>query len=378
MIKNIDEYFKEKTENIYFIQLKNDFKLKEGIEFDSKIPIPLVANNLLKEIKEGDASEEIKFKYIIEGIIYLLGIDFDFKHRKEYLDLLYSYNENIHGYILAEGIKKINDDIIEEGMIYLRALLNIDKENVKGLYSYGLALETKAIYFYNKNKIKEGNIFFRESTNQFETILDIDSSFDLTYYKLGYHYRNMKQYKKAQLIWEKFINMTSNDELKKEIELEVEVIKDDVKYEEGYNLILRGKSEEGLEKLLSLVKDNSDWWNLLFFIGLGYRQLGNYNEAIKYFNKVLIIEPKQVDALNEIGLCYANLKRFDEAISSFSKAIEIKPKDYQILCNRGMTYLQQGNLDEAENDIEKAYDMNPEDDIIIACRREINKFKNGI
>lgn len=378
MIRNIHEYFNEKTDNIYFIQMKEGSKLKEGIEFDTSIPIPLIVNNLLEEIKDGNAVEEIKLEYIIEGIIYLLGVDFDFKHKKEYLDLLYSYDNNIEGYILSEGIKKINDDMTEEGMIYLRALVNIDRENIRGLYSYGLALEAKAIDYYNKKEIKDGNIFFRESTDQFEVILDIDPSFDLAYYKLGYHYRNMKQYKKTELIWEKFVNMTSNDELIKEIKLQLELIKDDVNYEEGYNLILRGKSEDGLEKLLPLAENNSDWWNLLFFIGLGYRQSGNYNEAIKYFEKVLILKDNQVDALNEVGLCYANIARFDQAITNFNKAIEIKPNEYQVLCNRGMTYLQEGNLEKAEKDIEKAYEINPEDDVTIACRKEINKIKNGI
>nr|WP_252187763.1 tetratricopeptide repeat protein [Anaeromonas frigoriresistens] len=154
-------------------------------------------------------------------------------------------------------------------------------------------------------------------------------------------------------------------------------MEDDVQYEQGYNLILTGKSQEGLEKLLPLTEDNGDWWNLLFIVGLGYRQLGNYNEAIRYFHKVLILKPNQVDALNEIGLCYANLGKFDEAISKFDKAIEMRPKEYQILCNRGMTYLQEGNIDKAETDIEKAFEMNPKDEITIACRKEIDKVKNG-
>jgi len=379
VIRTIEEYFEEKTDNIYFIQLKEEANPQlSDLKFNTNIPLPLIVSNLLKEIQDGKAVEELNLKYIVEGIIYTLGVEPDFKHRKEYLNLLYSYDSNIEGYILAEGIKRINDNIIEEGMVYLRALISMDTENIRGLYSYGLALEGKAIDYYNKNEINDGNVFFKESTKQFEIILDIDPSFDLAYYKLGYHYRNTKQFKKSELIWKKFINMTSQDELIKEIELQLKGIEDDVQYEEGYNLILTGKSQEGLEKLLPLTQDNGDWWNLLFIVGLGYRQLGNYNEAIRYFHKVLILEPNQVDALNEIGLCYANIGKLDEAISKFDKAIEIRPKEYQILCNRGMTYLQEGNIEKAKIDIEKAFQMNPEDEITIACRREIDKLKDGI
>lgn len=379
MIKTIEEYFKQKTDNIYFIQLKEESQSKiNGIEIPLDIPLPLRVSNLVKEIKDGNAVEELKFRYLVDGIIYLLGVEPNFKHKKEYLELLSSYDPNIEGYMLAEGIKKINDNQIEEGIIFLRSLINIDPENIRGIYSYGLGLESKAIDYYNKKDLNDGNVFFYESTKQFETILDIDPSFDLTYYKLGYHYRNTKQFKKAELIWKKFIHMTANEELIKEIELQLKAMEEDVQYEEGYNLVLTGKPNEGLEKLLPLTEKNGDWWNLLFITGLGYRQLGNYSEAIKYFKKVLILKPHQVDALNEIGLCYANIQKYDNAISSFSKALEIRPNDNEILCNRGMTYLQKGYMEKASLDIEKAFELNPEDEITIACKRELEKVKNGI
>ncbi|MGO1369600.1 MAG: tetratricopeptide repeat protein [Senegalia sp. (in: firmicutes)] len=362
-MKRVEEYFKQKTNDIYFVELK-----------DKDIPYPLIAKDLVSEIQTNEEVDELKIKNFVDGMIYLLGIDPKFKYKDEYLEFLYSYDNNIEGYILSEGIKKLNDaDDIDDALVYLRSLINIDNKNVKGIYSYALALETKAINFYNKNEIKEGDIFFNKSTFMFETILDIDASFSLAYYKLGFHYRNIKQFKKAEIIWRKFINMTSIDELIDEINLQLKVIEDDVSYEEGYNLVLTGKANEGLEKLLPLAENQGDWWNLLFFIGLAYRQLGNYSEAVNYFEKVLIFEPKQVDTLNELGLSYANLGKNEKAISSFDKALLIKPKESEILCNRGMTYLQMNNVEKAEKDIERAFELNPEDEITKACKFEIDK-----
>ncbi|NBI05465.1 tetratricopeptide repeat protein [Senegalia massiliensis] len=375
-MKTIEEYFESKTDNIYFIELKNKEQLEvKGIELDETIPYPLIVKNLAKEIKSNKEVEELKVKYMVDGIIYLLGIDPKFKHKEKYLEFLYSYDSNIKGYILSEGIKKLNDNKIDEALIYLRSLLNIDRENVKALYSYGLALENKSIEFYNKNESQSGNIFFKKSTYMFETILDIDPSFSLAYYKLGYHYRNSKQFKKSEIIWEKFVNMTSMNELIDEVKLQLEAMKDDVRYEEGYNLVLIGKANEGLEKLLPLVEDHGDWWNLLFFVGLAYRQLGMYSEAVSYFEKVLIFEANQIDTLNELGLCYANLEKYTQAINKFDKALELKPKESEILCNRGMTYLQMNNLKKAEIDIERAFELNPEDEVTKACMIEIDKRK---
>lgn len=363
-MKTIEKYFKQKTDDIYFIELK-----------DKDIPYPLIAKELVSEIQNNEELDELKIKNFVDGMIYLLGIDPEFKHKDEYLEFLYTYDDNIEGYILSEGIKKLNDDDIDDALVYLRSLINIDNENVKGIYSYALALETKAINFYNKKEIKKGDIFFTKSTFMFETILDIDPSFSLAYYKLGFHYRNIKQFKKAEIIWEKFINMTEMDELIDEVKLQLKVIEDDVSYEEGYNLVLTGKASEGLEKLLPLAENQGDWWNLLFFIGLAYRQLGNYSEAINYFEKVLIFEPKQVDTLNELGLSYANLRKYEKAISNFDKALYIKPKELEILCNRGMTYLQMNNMKKAEMDIERAFELNPEDEITKVCKIEIDKRK---
>ena len=70
----IKNYFKEKTKDITFIELKDDshiqirdYKVKEGT------PLPLLTSVLIKEIKKGTLEEEIKITHIIDGIIYTLG-----------------------------------------------------------------------------------------------------------------------------------------------------------------------------------------------------------------------------------------------------------------------------------------------------------------
>lgn len=379
MLRRIEEFFEEKTDNISFIQLREDSNLNiNGYNLEGTLPMPILINKLVKEIKDGDAVEELNFDNVIEGMIYTLGVNPNFEHRDTYLEILKAYDNNIEGYILSEGINKVKNNNLDDGIVYLRCLINIDKENVKGLYAYGFALEEKSIKYFNNKNINEGNVFFSESTNHLEKILDIDDTFELAYYKLGYHYRNTKQYKKAEIMWDKFINMTKDEELLEEIQLQLQVIEDDVQYEEGYNLVLRGQPKEGLDKLLPLKEKHSDWWNLLFMIGLGYRQMGDFIEAKNYFENVLAINPDQVDTLNELGLCLANMGQYDDAIQKFTKGIELKPKDYEILCNRGMTYLQKGSIDKGTVDIENAYNINPQDEITISCMREIERLKDEV
>jgi len=376
-MKGIGQYFKQKTENLSFIEIKPDTYVDvNGYKISSDIPLPLIIDELIKEIKDKNAQDNVKVSSMINGMIYTIGVDPEFKYCGEYKNILYKYDQKIEEYILYSGLKKINEGSFEDGMIWLRALTNLNCNNVMGMFNYGLALEEKARKLYSLNNKEMGDLFFQESTRTFEEIINLDNTFSNVYYKLGFHYKNNKQYKKCQLMWEKYIQLGGEDELLQEVRENLEAIKDDVIYEEGYIQILNGNPEEGLEKLLPLKERYVGWWNLSFMIGLGYRQLGRYSEAKEEFIEVIDIVPKQVDALNELGLCQVYLGEFKEAIDTFSEAIKLKPNDYEIICNRGMTYLQISDIENAEKDILKAYKINSEDEITKSCKNELDRIKN--
>ncbi|KPU26627.1 hypothetical protein TR13x_09035 [Caloranaerobacter sp. TR13] len=375
-MKEIEKFFKEKTENLTFIELKSGTKTKfNRFKLESNVPLPILVDELITEIKERRAQDEIKISSIIRGMIYTIGVDSSFPYIDKYKDILYSFDEKIEDFILYNGVKFIKEGSIDDGLIYLKALITLNKESVDGLYNYGVALEEKAKKYLELRDEKKANVFINESTRQFENILEIDDTYSLAFYKLGYHYGLNKQFIKCKIMWEKFLTISENEELKEEIKLSLLEIQDDIIYEEGYNEIFTGNPVKGLEKLLPLKEKYSDWWNLLFIIGLGYRQIGDFVKAKEEFENVLSIVPGQVDTLNELGLCLANLGQYEEAIEKFTEAYQKRPKDYEILCNRGMTYLQMGILDKAKEDIQKAYDVNPLDEITIACMKEIERVE---
>ena len=376
-MKELDNYFKKKTENLSFIEIKPETYVDiNGYKIHSDTPLPLIIDELINEIKERKAQDEVKVSSIINGMIYTIGVDPEFKHCEEYKLILYKYDDKIEEYILYNGLKKINDGLFEDGMVWLRALTIINDIHTMGIFNYGLALEEKAKRLLESNNEKLGNVFLRKSTELFEKVINIDNNFSQAYYKLGYHYKNSKQFKKSQLMWEKYIQLGDDDELLQEVRGVLDAIADDVNYEEGYLHILNGDAEKGLEKLLPLKEKYVGWWNLLFMIGLGYRQLERFEEAKAEFISVLEIVPNQVDALNELGICQVYLGEATEAIETFSRAIELKPNDYEIICNRGMTYLQLLDIKNAEKDILKAYTINSEDEITIACKNELDRIKN--
>jgi tetratricopeptide (TPR) repeat protein len=54
-------------------------------------------------------------------------------------------------------------------------------------------------------------------------------------------------------------------------------------------------------------------------------ETGKNDEAITYFDKVLALDPRDVDSLNSKGVALANLKNYYEANKYFDKALEIDP-----------------------------------------------------
>ncbi len=212
-----------------------------------------------------------------------------------------------------------------------------------------------------------------ESIKYFEKSLDYDDKFALAYYKLGYYYKNNQQYIKAKLYWEKQQEFDDDDLRIDEIRNEIELLDIYVKYETGYNYVLNSEPQKGLDILLPLVEEYSSWWNLLFFVGLAYRSIGEYEIAERYFENVLKLEEGQAHAINELGLCKMCLEKYDEAQELFTMMLAIEPENSEVLCNRAVAYLYIGEKEKSKKDIEKALKLNSNDPIALEIKKLLHE-----
>ncbi|QXM06327.1 tetratricopeptide repeat protein [Crassaminicella indica] len=372
MFERIDQYIKDGLDRVVFIELKKDAHIDYKFEILKGIPIPINITELTKPIKEGKMDYDISLASMARGMITLIGLDNDFKYIDVYKEFLNIFDEKILEYIAYEGVKLAEEKNFHDALIYFKALITLDEDNLNGLYNYARCCQDIALLAEDKDKKKE---FKREAIEALEIITEKHSDFSLAYYHLGFHYANQSLFKKAQITWEKCIDLGIDEEKKKEILFRIEELRDQIQYEEGYTCILNNQLDLGLKKLLPLAEKYSDWWNLLFFIGLGHRQLGNTKEAIKTFKKILTIKPTQVDTLNELGLCYAALNDFQHAEKYFKKALQFKKEDSEILCNLGMVYMEMGKFDESKEVLEKSIKINPNDEITMQCIKKLNQMQ---
>lgn len=358
----VNNYFKKKTDEIIFIELKEDANIKiEGYP-EYNIPLPLMTKSLVKEINESNLEEEIDLSYILEGIVFLIGIAPEFKYVEEYKDILVSYGKQMEDYIFHQGIKFMEKQDYDNGAIYFRTLKSINERNIDGIFNYGLALEGLASKFFSIDKKEEGTAFITKATITLESILDIDESYPLTYYKLGYHYRYFEQYLKAKLIWSKYL-LLDDDQLRiQEIRGEIESIEDNVAIESALTYLHHDKFSEALDIFLKLLPKFKEQWEIKYLIGLCYKGLADYEVAIDYFYDSLDDYKMNSETYNELGICLFTIGDIEKAIGIFTLGLEKISDDYRLLFNRGLGYLQLGKLKEAYTDIDKACKLNPGDE----------------
>jgi tetratricopeptide (TPR) repeat protein len=92
--------------------------------------------------------------------------------------------------------------------------------------------------------------------------------------------------------------------------------------------------------------------------GVSSFNLGRFNEAIEYFNKVIKLDPCNASAYYNRGSVKYECGDTVEAIVDFNRAIEIDPGDSKAYLNRGRSRLVLfGNDNEAISDFKKAAEL---------------------
>ena len=373
MFSRIEKYLKERVDDIVFIHLKDDksLQVKDSI-LDSTVPLPIPLKEVVSRVKEEEQDNEISILKIIQGMVYIIGIDSEFKYNETYKKFLTTFDKDIFKFVLEQAIKLTETGHKVEALICFKACCYIKRNDLDSLYNYARCSEELAKEWSGES-VKD---FEDEAVEVFENLVEIHPDFPLSYYHLGFHYVNRKFYKKAEVTWDKCLELGVDENKEMEILNKLSEISYKIQYEEGYNLVLSGRPQEGLEKLLPLEEKYPEWWNLQFFIGLSYRYIMDFEEALKYFLKAHRIKPSQTDILNEIGLCNISLGRTMEAIKYFKRALNIKNEDPEILCNLGIAYIEDGNIELANKYVSKSLEINPDDEITNAWMKKIKMMSS--
>ena len=109
--------------------------------------------------------------------------------------------------------------------------------------------------------------------------------------------------------------------------------------------------------LRALRKPEAGEW---FDKGNSLGQSGRFEEAVRYYDKVLEIDPQHDEAWYSKGTILSQLGRFDEAIRCYDRAIEIDPHNSEAWNNKGASLSQSGRFEEAVPCFDRAIEINPQ------------------
>jgi tetratricopeptide (TPR) repeat protein len=141
------------------------------------------------------------------------------------------------------------------------------------------------------------------------------------------------------------------------------------------------KHEDGLALLFEAEKLFPDESRLQFRIGVLFDKRGKRSESIERMKKVIVLNPKDAQALNFLGYTYAEMGiNLDEALGYLKQAVKIRPNDGFILDSLGWAYFKLKKYDESLKYMEEALALVSDDATIsehlgdvYAARKEFRK-----
>jgi S1-C subfamily serine protease len=108
------------------------------------------------------------------------------------------------------------------------------------------------------------------------------------------------------------------------------------------------------------VKNKGDVAESLYRTGLESLWLGNYDNAVGYFENAVNKNPKRAEAWVQVGYCKVKQGKNQEAIRAYLQALQLKPNDAEIYNKLGDAYYYGGRLREAIESYTEAARLRPD------------------
>jgi tetratricopeptide (TPR) repeat protein len=344
---DIKTYFSDKLDKFVFLKINGE-----------EAYLPVKSETIIDDIKESGGLEKIPFSYFLYGMFFMLGADDRFSYRDDYIRIINKTDGSIR---FIKG--KIADDIkqgnYEDGYILLKGLSQVEKsEDV--FEKIIMVLE----------ELRDRNPVFAE-----EEMAMLEKAKEIPGYEKPYFYeallkRDIKDYYGAMEAISKYIEISRTSD--KEVIGFMEDLSKSADYENGKELMY-DDPKGALKLLIPLIEQFPEDATLLYYIGVCYRILENYEKSIYYLNQALELDNDLVQVVNELGINYAALGDFGAAVKYLRKAFEAT-KSVEICTNLVMCYLEMGKLEDAKAHLALAEKLDPDDEIVQELKKLIAQY----
>ena len=359
----MENLFKEdinkKLKNLVFIDLKEDYHLGE-VNLPVGLSMPIKLDYLIEGIKEKELEEEINLEKIVEAMIYLLGIDSDFKYSEKYKEILKKLDIDLKNYAMHKAFLNQEEDPLES-YIFLKGYEEVAGEDSDIIFKEANILE--ALY----NKIHEEEYEKSEKLlniiiKKYNQVLNLDEGYALAYYRLAYINLALGKFIKANMYFEKFINLSKDEELKDQVRNEIEVIRDKVNYDSAKTYLSYGGYDKAINLLDSVSEDFNMDESFYYTYAISYYNMGDFDKSEEYAK--LSVEKKTTEEnINLLAAIYAGRQEFTKAIDILNLGLEELEDSYPLTFNMGIIYLNMNEKEKGLDYLEKAIKLSPNEEL---------------
>ena len=337
LAKKGDRYISHVSESINYnaglpdwIASDDDEYIAKAIEFSSNTDkLKNIRENLRNQVLSSPLFDSEKFA----------------KYFEEALWGMYKLWEN-------QGTKKVNKVVKDKAYLKsrLKELLNFyEKEDFNNAEKLGIKITNE--FPRNETAWEILRIIFKKNgklekeLKASKKLVKINPEISDYQYNLANTYRSLKEYKKANLIYEKAITLNP----------------DDYKIYNNYGNNLRdlNKFKEAEQIYLKGISLNPNYFKFYNNLGLTLKEMDRFDEAINFYNKALVMGSKDYDTINGLGALLRDLGRNKEAEEIYKKGIELLPNHSSFYSNLGVVLHKQNKHKEAEEIYKKGIELMP-------------------
>ncbi len=380
---------KNPLDSIFYITIPEDFAFShEAMKVNAKIPLPVQKKDGAED-KAPDLND-ITTEQILAGILTVLAYD----HHNEHLDYYRTIVKNARPNILKElgetAVLKARNEDYEIAEEIFMALLGLEPDNASIILNMAVFLDTRAENYRRANLDEDADAYDADALKYYKRAMEAEPPIPDVYFNAGFYYLKLNNYREAKDCFDSYITLTCDtpdEELgeegiyKKERAQEIinninKTNMDDVHFQKAYELISKGKDQEGMDEILLFIKNNPKVWNAWFMLGWALRKVERFTDARNAFEESLKCPEgdQNADTYNEIALCCLAEKDFPEAEKYLMKSFQLDPENVKVISNLGYLALARGDEEKARQYFTAVLEYSPNDQIAAA---ELAKLEAG-
>ncbi len=129
------------------------------------------------------------------------------------------------------------------------------------------------------------------------------------------------------------------------------------------------------QKILDLDPINADAY---YYLGMTYSKMEEFDKAVSYYQKALKLNPELAKTHFPLGVAYYQLKQYRNALQSLSQAEKYSPQDAMVYYYQGAVYYDMGRYYKSVAPFKKVRELDPALTVFSCYWQGVSLFQQGL